>query len=99
MRLASLVEATAAGLGAALATGETFRRYWSRREARQQAAFRSAVREIVADELAPVMRRQADVIQRQKDSELRQGKHLDRQDKAIAELRRAVDRGASGRGG
>lgn len=77
----SLTEATAAGVGAALATGESLRRYFYRRELRQQAEFRSAVQHIVDEALAPVIARQVG-----------QGAHLDRQDAAIAALRRAVDR-------
>lgn len=74
-----------AGVAAALAVGETFRRYWARREVRQQAVFRADVQRIVDESMADVIRRQADF-------ERRQGQHLDRQDKAIDALRRAVER-------
>lgn len=85
MNVESLVEAVSAAAGAAVVVGESSRRYWSRREARQQAAFAQSVRRIVDEALAPVIKRQA-------DSERRQGQHLDRQDRAIAELRKAIDR-------
>lgn len=68
-----------------MAVGETSRRYWSRREARLQAAFRRAVQAIVDESIA-------DVIRRQTEFERRQGQHLDRQDKAIADLRRLITR-------
>jgi hypothetical protein len=80
-----LVEALSAGIGAAAVVGEASRRFWRRREVQQQAAFRKAVQQIVDESVA-------DVIARQAQFERRQGQHLDRQDRAIAELRKAVDR-------
>lgn len=61
------------------------RRYWRGREKRQQVAFRKAVQEIVDTSIA-------DVINRQIAFEIRQGRHLDRQDRAIAALTRDVKR-------
>jgi hypothetical protein len=84
LNVEGLVEAASAGIGAAVVAVESTRRYWARREARQQAAFRAAVKAIVDDAML-------DVIHRQAEFERRQGKHLDRQDQAIAELRRVVE--------
>lgn len=81
----SLVEAVSAGIGAAAIVGGTMRRYWRGREERQERAFRRAVQEIVDTSVA-------DVINRQIAFEIRQGRHLDRQDRAIADLRRAVSK-------
>jgi hypothetical protein len=80
-----LVEAVSAGVGAAALVAGASRRFWTRREARQQAAFRAAVQQVVDESIA-------DMIARQTQFEHRQGAHLDRQDRAIAELRKAVDR-------
>lgn len=80
-----LVEAVSAGIGAAAIVGGASRRFWTRRETRQQAAFRTAVQQVVDESIA-------DVIARQTQFERRQGQHLDRQDRAIAELRKAMDR-------
>jgi hypothetical protein len=77
------VEAASAATGAALGVGAVMRRYWTRREARQQAGFRQAVQDIVDASIA-------DMIGRQVDFERRQGRHLDRQDLAIAALRRDI---------
>jgi hypothetical protein len=85
-----LVEAVSAGVGAAAVVGGASRRFWTRREVRQQAAFRRAVQQIVDESIS-------DMITRQTQFERRQGQHLDRQDRAIAELRKAVDR-KGGRG-
>lgn len=85
MNVDGLVEAVSAGIGAAAVVGGASRRFWTRREARQQAAFRGAVQQIVDESIA-------DVLARQEAFERRQGQHLDRQDRAIADLRRAVDR-------
>lgn len=85
MDLAVLVEASSAAAGASVAVAESTRRYWRRREARLQAAFRAAVHQIVSDALVPV-------IQRQADAERRQGQHLDRQDRAIALIRADIRR-------
>jgi hypothetical protein len=86
---AVLVEAVSAGVGAAVVTGESFRRYWSRREVRQQAAFRRAVQAIVADAVA-------DVLDRQAASEQRQRRHLDRQDRKLDLLAAEVQRNHEG---
>lgn len=83
--VATLVESVSAGVGAALATAETLRRYWSRRETRNQAEFRAAVQRVVDESIA-------DVIRRQTEFERRQGAHLDQQDKAMEQLRRAMER-------
>lgn len=85
MNVESLVEAVSAGIGAAAVVGGASRRYWTRREARQQTAFRKAVQQIVDESIADVLTRQAAF-------ERRQGQHLDKQDRAIASLRRAVDK-------
>lgn len=88
MDVESLVEAVSAGAGAAVAVGTVMRRYWRGRETRQQAEFRKAVQQIVDESVA-------DVISRQVQFERRQGEHLDRQDRVIDEIRRAV-RGTGG---
>lgn len=85
MNVEGLVEASSAAAGAAVVVAEASRRYWSRREARIAAAFRRDVQAIVDESIA-------DVIRRQTEFERRQGQHLDRQDKAIAELRRIITR-------
>jgi hypothetical protein len=59
------------------------RGWWSRREIRQQRAFRAAVQAIVDQSVS-------DVITRQADFERRQGAHLGRQDHDIAALRAEV---------
>lgn len=84
MSTESLVEAVSAAIGAAAIVGGTMRRFWSGREARQEAAFRKAVQEIVDESVA-------DVIRRQTEFEKRQGRHLDRQDRAIGELKRHIE--------
>lgn len=78
------MEAVSAGAGAAVVVGGVMRRYWRGREDRQQAQFRRAVQDIVDASIS-------DVITRQASFEKSQGQHLDRQDKAIAELRRALE--------
>ena len=85
MDVASLVEAVSAGAGAAVVTGGSFRRYWSRREARQTAAFRRAVQAIVNESVSELIARQAAF-------ELRQARHLDRQDKKLDTLAAEVRR-------
>lgn len=85
MNVDSAVEAISAAAGAAVIVGEASRRYWTRRELRQQAGFRAAVQRIVDESIA-------DMIKRQSEFERRQGQHLDRQDKAIERLRLAVER-------
>jgi biopolymer transport protein ExbB/TolQ len=82
--LESLVEAVSAATGTAVVVGGVTRRFWVRRETRQQVAFRRAVQDIVDESVADVLRRQA-------EAERRQGQHLDRQDKAIERLRRLVE--------
>jgi hypothetical protein len=79
-----LVEAVSAGVGAAVAVGATMRRYWTARERRQQAAFKLAV-ELIVD------RKTEQILSRQVQFEQRQGRHLDRQDRAIADIRRIVE--------
>ena len=74
------VSAAGSAAGGAAASAVALRGWWSRREIRQQRAFRRAVQDIVSeytDQLAT----------RQTEFERRQGAHLDRQDQAIAALR------------
>lgn len=47
MNIESLVEAVSAGIGASAVVGESMRRYWRRRERKQQAEFERAVSRIV----------------------------------------------------
>lgn len=68
-------------LGTGLLVAESLRRMLRRRDER----FREAVQAIVDQSIM-------DVIRRQTDFERRQGQHLDRQDKAIRELRDLVER-------
>lgn len=77
------MEAASAGLVAAVTAGGVMRRYWRRREDRQQAQFTAAVGRIVAIKAA-------ELVARQQAFEDRQGRHLDRQDIAIAALRGEV---------
>lgn len=84
MNWESLVEAVSAGIGAAAIVGTTMRSYWTRREARQQAAFRRAVQQIVNESMAEVLGRQIAF-------ERRQGKHLDHQDRTLKQLRLLVE--------
>lgn len=84
VNIETLVEAVSAGVGAAVVTGEAMRRFWTRREARQQVSFRRAVQQIVDESIA-------DMITRQAEFERRQGSHLDKQDKDIAALRRLLE--------
>lgn len=79
MNVESLVEAVSAGVGAAAIVGTSMRSYWTRREARQQAAFRRAVQQIVDESMAEVLGRQTEF-------ERRQGRHLDRQDETLRRL-------------
>lgn len=90
MHVESAVEAASAAAAASVAVAEASRRYWTRREARQQAAFRRAVQQIVDEALAPIIAKQGVVMARQQE----QVRHLDRQDRAIADLKAAVDRQA-----
>lgn len=83
MNWEGLVEAVSAGVGAAAVVGTAMRSYWTKREARQQAAFRRAVQQIVDVSMA-------DVLTRQIAFEDRQGKHLDRQDQALRTIYRLV---------
>lgn len=91
MNVEALVGTVSAAAASAVVTGEAVRRYWARREARQQTAFRRAVQQIVDESMA-------DVISRQADFERRQGQHLDRQDKTLQELRQLVSRRRGPRG-
>lgn len=84
MSVENLVEAVSAAIGAAAIVVGATHRLWASREIRQQAAFRKAVQLIVDASVA-------EVINRQIDFEVRQGRHLDRQDTAIAELRKRID--------
>lgn len=90
MDVISLVEAVSAGAGASVVTGGAARRYWTRREVRQQAAFRRAVQAVVDASVTELIARQAAF-------EHRQGRHLDRQDRKLdqlaAEVRRYHGRG------
>jgi hypothetical protein len=79
----SLVSAVSAGAGAAVVVGSAMRRYWRGRETRQQAQFEASVQRIVDKSVAGI-------ISRQTQFEQRQGAHLDRQDKVIDEIRKAV---------
>lgn len=83
MDVESLVEAVSAGAGAAVVVGSAMRRYWRGRETRQQAQFEQAVQRIVDKSVSGI-------ITRQRQFEERQGRHLDRQDKAIDEIRHTV---------
>lgn len=74
-----------AAAGASVAVGESMRRYWRRRETRQQEAFKAAVQKIVDASIT-------DVISRQADFEHRQGAHLDRQDRDIKAIRRELEK-------
>lgn len=77
------MEAASAGVVAAVTVGGVMRRYWRRREDRQQVAFAAAVGRIVDAKAAQLVARQVAF-------EDRQGRHLDRQDIAIAAMRRDV---------
>lgn len=77
------MEAASAGVVAAVTVGGVMRRYWRRREDRQQVAFAASVGRIVDAKAAQLVARQVAF-------EERQGRHLDRQDIAIAALRREV---------
>lgn len=59
--------------------GESARRFWRRREERQEAAFHRAVQVIVDSAISHVLARQTEF-------EHRQGQHLDRQDKRLARI-------------
>lgn len=84
VNLDGLVQSLSAAAGAAVVVGTVARKYWTAREVRQQAAFTEAVQRIVDTSVV-------DVIARQAAFETRQGQHLDKQDKAIADLRRSVE--------
>jgi hypothetical protein len=86
VNIEGLVEAASAGVVAAVTMGGVTRRYWRRRELLQQAAFTRAVQAIVYKSVV-------DMIARQGEFEKRQGRHLDRQDIAIAALRRELRQG------
>lgn len=92
MNVLGLVEAVSAGAGSAVVVGGAFRRYWTRREARQQAAFRRAVQDIVDQSVN-------DVLARQRDFEKRQGRHLDAQDRKLDALAALIDRNTQRPGG
>lgn len=79
MNWEGLVEAVSAGIGAAAIVGTAMRSYWTRREARQQAAFRRAVQQIVNESMDGILNRQAEF-------ERRQGRHLDRQDETLRQI-------------
>ena len=83
MNIEGLVEAASAGVVAAIGVGGVMRRYWHRREHRQQDAFTAAVGRIVTFKVAELAARQVEF-------EQRQGRHLDRQDLAIAALRHDI---------
>lgn len=83
MSAESLVEAVSAGIGAAAIMGSAMRRYWRGRETRQQAEFERSVQRIVDKSVSGI-------ITRQRQFEERQGRHLDRQDKVIDEIRHTV---------
>lgn len=86
-----IVSAAGSAAGGAAATGAVLRGWWSRREVRQQRAFRRAVQEVVDASVT-------DILARQREFERRQGAHLDRQDQAIARLHdRLLGRGQGGR--
>jgi hypothetical protein len=78
-----IVSAAGSAAGGAAASAAVLRGWWSRRELRQQRAFRHAVQDIVNESVS-------DVITRQSEFERRQGAHLDRQDQDIAALRAEV---------
>lgn len=79
MDVPTLISAAATGAGSAVVVGGAFRRYWSRREIRQQAAFRRAVQAVVDAAIS-------EVIVRQDAFEARQRQHLDRQDRKLDAL-------------
>lgn len=83
MNIEGLVEAASAGIGAAVAVGAAMRHYWTARELRQQIAFRHSVEQIVDAKTA-------EILERQREFETRQGQHLNRQDIAIAAMRRDI---------
>lgn len=56
MNIASLVEAVSAGVGSTVIVGESMRRYWRRRETRQQQQFEAAVERIVDRKIADARR-------------------------------------------
>lgn len=85
MNVIGLAEAVSAGAGSAVVVGGAFRRYWTRREARQQAAFRRDVQDIVDQSVM-------DVLARQRDFEKRQGRHLDAQDRKLDALTALISR-------
>lgn len=85
MNVEGLVEAIGAGVTSAAVVGTAMRSYWVRREARQQAAFRRAVQQIVDESMTDVIRRQAEF-------EKRQGRYLDRQDETLRRVRVLVER-------
>ena len=72
--------AAGSAAGGAAASVVALRGWWSKREIRQQRAFRRAVQDIVAESVSDLQRQQAEF-------ERRQGAHLDRQDQAIGALR------------
>ena len=74
------MSAAGSAAGGAAASAVALRGWWSRREIRQQRAFRRAVQDIVDASVS-------DLAGRQREFERRQGAHLDRQDQAIAALR------------
>jgi hypothetical protein len=74
-----------AGAGTAVAVGTAFRRYWTRREARQTAQFRRDVQAIVDASVTELITRQAAF-------EARQGRHLDRQDRKLDQLAAEIRR-------
>ena len=83
MNWENAVEAISAAIGAAAVVGAAMRSYWTRREARQQAAFKRSVQAIVNESVAELLSRQAAF-------EYRQVQHLNRQDRAIEMIRRAL---------
>lgn len=85
MNVEGLAEAIGAGVTSAAIVGTAMRSYWVRREARQQAAFRRAVQQIVDESMAGVL-------QRQTEFEKRQGQYLDRQDATLRRVRVLVER-------
>lgn len=85
MNVESLVEAISAGATGAVVVGTAMRRYWTGRERRQQTEFRRAVQAIV-------MESTAELAERQRRMEVRQGRHLDHQDQELATLRSMIEK-------
>lgn len=91
MNIATLVGTLSGAASAAVVVGAATRGYWTRREARAQAAFTQAVQRIVDASMATV-------IQRQTEFERRQGRHLDKQDRELIRLRTLIEERTEPRG-